>query len=102
MGDGYNSELIYLVLVTYPFEKIIAHCTFFTETLKIGSGIEETIKLLEGQNGTSICGEVKIESIYKRIGEIKVLSRQDAIPKFDGIISPCLSSSSMATASFFH
>ena len=91
LGDGYNSELIYLMLVTYPFENTIAHCTFFTESLKIGSGIEETIKLLEDENGTNVIGEVKIESIYRWIGEIKILERQEGKTKFDGVISPVMS-----------
>jgi len=78
LGDGYNSELIYIML-TNTNRQIIGHCTLVTETLKLGHGITETAKLLSGDEGTGICGEIQYESMYRRIGELNTFERKDEV-----------------------
>jgi len=76
-------------MLTNTNRKIIGHCTLVTETLKLGHGITETAKLLSGEEGTVICGEIVYESIYKCIGEIKTSDKFDGNFMMQGIISPC-------------
>ena len=96
LGDGFNSEIIHILLFTHPQNKVIGHCSIFVETLKVGTGTIETVKLLEGEDGVQVCGEIMLQSIYKCIRNIDTFTRrEDDVAQFEGIISPAMRNTKM-------
>ena len=70
LGDPTNEDYVELRLQDAGGGRVYAHRSICTEQLKLGGGGRATYELLDGYDGTEICGRVVIESKWKTNGVV--------------------------------
>ena len=70
LGDPTGEDYVELRVHDAGGGKVYAHRSICTEQLKLGGGGRATYELLEGYDGTEICGKVVIESKWKTNGVV--------------------------------